>query len=144
MINQTIEKTQIVSAEAYQMIKDEHLASVVVAHQSLAGSRILMSTYRHVVFSECSFYACEFQGVTFENCVFENCNFEFSHIRNCKFLNCSFNDCTWTACSSTISVYEICTLDLPLKKMTTGMENDVIHAENSNTTDIYIENLLAA
>lgn len=135
--------TQIVSAEAYQMIKDEHLASIVVANQSLAGSRILMSTYRQVVFSECSFYACEFQAVTFENCIFANCNFEFSHIRNCRFVNCSFENCNWQACSTTISVYKNCELDQSLKKMTSSFENEVAHVQDF-TTDIYIQNLLAA
>jgi uncharacterized protein YjbI with pentapeptide repeats len=106
MFTQTIEMIQEVPSESYQMIKDEHLAFIVVSSQSLAGSRVLLSTYRHVVFSECVFYACEFQGVTFENCVFENCNFEFSHMRNCKFVNCNFTNCTWKASSTINSIYE--------------------------------------
>src|SRR5690606_3543199 len=61
MFTQTIEKTQLESFESYQLIKDEELASVVISSQVLAGSRILLSTYRHVVFSDCVFYACDFQ-----------------------------------------------------------------------------------
>ena len=85
MITKTLEMTQEDQTASYQMIKDEHLASLVVTSQTLAGSKINLSSYQQVVFSDCVFYAVEFQMVTFENCVFDNCNFEFSHIRKCKF-----------------------------------------------------------
>jgi uncharacterized protein YjbI with pentapeptide repeats len=126
MITQTIEKTQLESSESYQMIKDEHLASVVVTRQILAGSRVLLSTYQQVIFSESVFYACEFQGVTFENCIFENCEFNFTHMRACKFINCSFVDCTDVASSKINCVYE-------------GVQS----LRDDHTTDIYIELLQA-
>lgn len=118
MINKTLEMIQEDQTASYQMIKDEHLASLVVTSQILAGSRVLLSTYQQVVFSDCTFYAVEFQGVTFENCVFENCNFEFSHIRDCKFKNCSFSNCTWKATSSTNTTYLNCDLDHNLSRLT--------------------------
>jgi uncharacterized protein YjbI with pentapeptide repeats len=139
MFTQTIEKTQLESWESYQLIKDEKLAFVVISSQILAGSRVLLSTYRHVVFSDCLFYACDFQGVTFENCVFENCNFEFSHIRKCKFKNCNFTNCTWKAASSTSSVYEDCDLDHGLTDMTNTGRNLISFGRSDYTTDIYIE-----
>lgn len=145
MTTQVTERTQVMSAEVYQMIKDEHLASVVITHQTLSGSRVLMSTYLQVVFSECNFYACEFQGVTFKNCIFENCNFAFSHIRNCKFVNCSFHDCKWQSSSSIISVYKECELEGRIKEMASTSDNETIAAGPfDHTTDIYIRNLLAA
>lgn len=144
MITQTIEMTQLDHTESYQLIKDEHLASVIISAQTLSGSRILLSTYQQVVFSECTFYACEFQGVTFENCVFQNCSFEFSHIRNCKFKNCNFENCNWKATSSTITVYQDCDLDQTLQTLTLRNGNDVQFEERNMTTDIYLENLLAA
>lgn len=125
MFTQAIEKTQLDSSESYQTVQDEHLASVVVTSQILAGSRILLSTYRQVVFSDSVFYACEFQGVTFENCVFENCSFEFSHIRQCNFKNCSFQDCNWIASSTTNTIYKDCQLDPTLSSMTEKGENDI-------------------
>lgn len=144
MITQTFEKTQIESSEAYQMIKDEHLASIVITNQILAGSRVSLSSYRQVVFSECVFYAVEFQGVIFENCIFENCNFEFSHIRKCKFINCSFTNCNWTASTTINTIYESCELDIFLADQTCGQGNDVSYPlHESNTTDIYIELLSA-
>lgn len=105
------------SNECYQLVRDEHLNMSVVASQVLAGSRILLSTYKHVVFSDCNFYACEFQGVTFENCVFENCTFEFSHFRKTKFKNCNFTNCTWKASSSINSIYEDCELPPQLEEL---------------------------
>jgi uncharacterized protein YjbI with pentapeptide repeats len=146
MITQTFEKTQIVSSESYQMITDEHLAFLVVAHQILAGSRISLSTYRQVVFSDCIFYATQFQGVTFENCVFENCNFEFSHLRKCKFRNCSFQNCKWIAASVYSTSFEDCVLEAGIESLTYGNRNQVTYKEESqsHTTDIYIEQLLSA
>ncbi len=144
MITQTFEMTQIDPNEAYQMVKDDHQAFVVLAHLSLAGSRVLRSTYRHVVFSESVFYSTEFQGVKFENCIFEGCDFSFVHIRNCQFINCSFVDCKWKASSSTISVYNNCLMDQTLSAMVKANDNGVITAERDHTTDIYIQNLLAA
>lgn len=138
MFTQTIEKTQFVSSESYQMIKDEHLASVVVTSQVLAGSRILLSTYRHVVFSESVFYACEFQGVTFENCVFENCNFEFSHIRKCNFKNCSFHNCNWVASSTTNTIYENCELDHKLSEMTEKGGNDITYSAQEDLSGLFV------
>ncbi len=137
MFTQTIEKTQFVSSESYQMIKDEHLASVVVTSQVLAGSRILLSTYRHVVFSESVFYACEFQGVTFENCVFENCNFEFSHIRKCNFKNCSFHNCNWVASSTTNTIYDNCELDHKLSEMTEKNGNDITYSAQEDLSGLF-------
>ncbi len=146
MFTQTFEKTQIESSESYQMIKDEHLAFLVVSHQILAGSRVSMSTYRQVVFSDCTFYATQFQGVTFENCVFENCNFEFSHLRKCKFKNCSFNNCKWVAASVFSTTFENCVLEAGIEALTYGNRNEVFYTEiaESHTTDIYIEQLLSA
>lgn len=139
MITQTIEKTQLDSSESYQLIKDEQLASVVITSQILAGSRVLLSTYHQVVFSDCVFYAVEFQGVTFENCIFDNCSFEFSHIKKCKFKNCNFNNCTFTASSSTNSSYEDCDMDQKLSEITRSNKNSISYARNEDcTTDIYI------
>ncbi|MFL5809868.1 MAG: pentapeptide repeat-containing protein [Flavisolibacter sp.] len=140
MFTQTIEKTQLDSSESYQLIKDEQLASVVISSQILAGSRILLSTYRQVVFSDCVFYACDFQGVTFENCIFENCSFEFSHIKKCKFKNCNFTNCNWTASSSRTSVYEDCDLDsVQMDSLHMGQNTVQFTREEDFTTDIYIE-----
>lgn len=139
MFTQTFEKTQIESSESYQMIKDEHLAFLVVAHQILAGSRVSLSTYRQVVFSDCTFYATQFHGVTFENCVFENCNFEFSHLRKCKFKNCSFNNCKWVAASIFSTEFIDCVLEAGIESLTYGNHNQVIYQSESHTTDIYIE-----
>lgn len=140
MFTQTIEKTQLDSSESYQLIKDEQLASVVITSQILAGSRILLSTYRQVVFSDCVFYACDFQGVTFNNCVFENCSFEFSHIRACKFVNCSFVNCNFTASSSINSAYEDCAFDPEIQNLLIVGKNKVEFSQSmDHTTDIYIE-----
>ena len=144
MVTQTFEKTQIVSSESYQMVKDEHLAFLVIAHQVLAGSRILLSTYRQVVFSDCIFYATEFQGVTFENCIFENCNFEFSHLRKCKFKNCSFNNCKYVATSVQKTIFDECVLEEGMEALTYGNQNQVFYKEYPHSTDIYIEQLLSA
>lgn len=144
MFTQTIEKTQLESSESYQLIKDEQLLSVIISSQILAGSRILLSTYRQVVFSDCVFYACDFQGVTFENCVFENCSFEFSHLRKCNFKNCNFTNCNWKASSSTNSSYEDCDLDYQLQDITqTGRNLIQFTREDNCTTDIYIEMIAA-
>ncbi len=145
MFTQTIEKTQLESSESYQLIKDEQLASVVISSQILAGSRILLSTYQQVVFSDCVFYACDFQGVTFENCIFENCSFEFTHIKKCKFKNCSFTNCNWTASSSRTSVYEDCDLDNKHTDIVAvGLNVAQFTREDQNTTDIYIEMAMEA
>lgn len=144
MITQTFEKTQIVSSESYQMVKDEHLAFLVIAHQILAGSRVLLSTYRQVVFSDCTFYATEFQGVTFENCVFENCNFEFSHLRKCNFKNCSFHNCKYVATSVQKTIFHDCVLEEGMEALTYGNQNQVFYTAETHTTDIYIEELLCA
>lgn len=144
MITQTIEKTQLESSESYQLIKDEQLASVVITSQVLAGSRILLSSYRQVVFSDCVFYACDFQGVIFENCVFENCSFEFSHIKKCKFKNCNFTNCNWSASSSTNSSYEDCDLDSSITEITQTGLNKIFRSSQDHTTDIYIELALVA
>ncbi len=144
MFTQTIEKTQLDSSESYQLIKDEQLLSVIISSQILAGSRILLSTYRQVVFSDCVFYACDFQGVVFENCVFENCSFEFSHLRKCNFKNCNFTNCNWKASSSTNSSYEDCDLDYQLQDLTmTGRNLVQFTREDNYTTDIYIEMIAA-
>lgn len=144
MFIQTIEKTQLQSSESYQLIKDEQLASVVISSQILAGSRILLSTYRQVVFSDCVFYACDFQGVTFENCVFENCSFEFSHLKACNFKNCNFTNCNWVASSSRNSVYLDCDLTYEHQMALQGSGNDLQFNSKNHTTDIYIEMALAA
>lgn len=117
MITKTLEMIQEDQAANYQMIKEEHLSQLVITSQTLAGSKILKSTYQQVVFSDCVFYAVEFQGVVFENCVFENCSFEFSHIRRCKFKNCNFHNCTWKATSATDTVYTDCDLDHCLSRL---------------------------
>lgn len=144
MFTQTIEMNQIRSHENYQLIQDEQLAFVVITNQVLAGSRILSSTYRHVVFSDCVFYACDFQGVIFENCIFENCRFEFSHIKNCKFTNCNFTDCNWKASSSINSSYNQCDLDVTFKCILERGQNSVQTLRTDYTTDIYIELALLA
>lgn len=130
MITQTLEMNQEDLTASFQMIKDEHLAALVITSQTLAGSRVLLSTYQQVVFSDCVFYAVEFQGVTFENCVFENCNFEFSHIRKCKFKNCSFVNCNWTASSTINSIYENCELDRNLTQLTEVNGNEMSFSFN--------------
>lgn len=144
MITQTIEKTQLDSSESYQLIKDEQLASVVITSQILAGSRVLLSTYQQVVFSDCVFYAVEFQGVTFENCIFDNCSFEFSHIKKCKFKNCNFNNCTFVASSSINSNYDDCDMGQKLHEITMTGRNQVNFAHTEDcTTDIYIDMAMA-
>lgn len=144
MFTQTIEKTQLVSSESYQLIKDEQLNSVVITSQVLAGSRILLSTYRQVVFSDCVFYACDFQGVTFENCVFENCSFEFSHIRKCQFINCNFTNCSFVATTSTNSGYMDCDLDSKFQDIVSRGRNNIQFTQaHDYTTDIYIEMAVA-
>jgi len=144
MITQTIEMIHKVSSESYQLIKDEQLTSVIISSQMLAGSCILQSTYRQVVFSDCVFYACDFRKVRFDNCVFENCKFEFSHFRECYFKNCNFTDCNWMSSSSLNATYEDCELDHEQWEMLTKNENH-IHSQQEldYTTDIYIE-LVAA
>lgn len=140
MFTQTIEKTELVSAESYQLIKDEQLEAIVVSSQVLAGSRILFSTYRQVVFTDCTFYACDFQGVTFENCIFENCNFEFSHMKKCQFKNCNFTDCVFKASTSTNSSYMDCDLSEDLRALLANGKNNLQWNQSRDyTTDIYIE-----
>jgi uncharacterized protein YjbI with pentapeptide repeats len=140
MSPQTIEKTQLVSSECYQMVKDEHLHSVIVSSQVLAGSRILLSTYRQLVFSDCIFYACDFQGVIFENCVFENCRFEFTHIRKCQFINCNFTDCNFMASTSINSGYMDCDLCISLQELVARGKNNIQFSKSDDhSTDIYIK-----
>ena len=122
---QTIEMTQSAPTASYQMIKDEHLTSLVIACQTLSGSRVLKSSYQQVVFSDDVFYAVEFKGVTFENCVFDNCSFEFSHIKDCNFKNCNFTNCSWKAATTTNTVYENCDLDSFLSQLTETNGNEV-------------------
>ena len=142
---QTTKITDKNSTESYQMVKDEHLSSVVVSSQTLAGSKIVLSTYNQVVFSESSFYACEFQGVTFENCIFEDCNFDFSHFRACHFKNCSFVGCNKKATTSLNSVYENCEFEPESSNWVDDSCNKVIKAHNDDhTTDIYIQLSVAA
>lgn len=118
MTTQTIEMIQECSNASYQMIKDEHLSGLVIAHQTLAGSSVQMSTYQQMVFSDCVFYAVEFQDVTFRNCVFEGCQFDFTHMRKCRFINCSFVNCSWKAVSVPKSLFEKCHLDSHLSLLT--------------------------
>jgi len=141
---QTIEMTQYESFGSYQFIKNEELAFVVITSQILAGSCIHSSTYRHVVFSDCTFYACDFKGVVFENCIFENCTFEFSHIKKSIFYNCNFTDCHWSASTSINSSYQACELGEDLLRMTETNSNQVKKNQSRDySTDIYVE-LLAA
>lgn len=144
MLVQPIEKAELASSEAYQLIKDEQLHAVVISSQVLAGSRVLLSTYKQVVFSECVFYACDFQGVTFENCIFENCSFEFSHIKKCHFNNCNFTNCNFTASTSTNSSYINCDMDLKQQDLLASGRNNLEWQESKDyTTDIYIEMAVA-
>ena len=122
----TIEKFNQIPAESYQLIKDEELAGITVAHQILAGSRVQTSSYQNVTFSECVFYGVEFIGVTFENCHFENCTIEFSHIKNCKFKNCTFSGCKWLAASARHSLFEDCELDPQLSALSEHESNGVV------------------
>ena len=124
MITQTLEMNREVQTASMQMIKDEHLSLLVISSQTLAGSKVQMSTYLQVVFSDCVFYGTEFQDVTFENCVFENCSFQFSHIRSCKFVNCNFTNCQWDGCSSIKSSYLDCVLDTNLTQLTEANGNE--------------------
>ena len=143
MSKQTIEMTQYLSSESYQVIKDESLAFLVIAHQLLSGSCISQSCYQQVVFSDCSFHACEFQGVIFENCVFEDCSFEFSHFRSSQFKNCNFCNCTWKASSSTRSKFINCDLG-SLKAKVDHIANAILKPRDEHTTDIYFNPALAA
>ena len=138
---QTIEKTQLSSSASYEFIREEDLASLVITSQILAGSRILMSTYRHVVFSDCVFYACSFEGVVFDNCIFENCSFEFTHLNNCKFNNCNFSDCKWGASSSMASSYLNCDLDPELVMVLKNGPNTISSVVDNVdlSTDFYIQ-----
>ena len=140
MFTQTIEMTQLDSSESYQLIKEEDLASVVISSQVLAGSRVRLSTYQQVVFSDCTFYACDFQGVTFENCVFENCTFEFSHIKKCNFKNCNFTNCNFKATTSINSSYINCDLNQSFVTIINSARNWIeSSAKADHTTDIYVQ-----
>jgi uncharacterized protein YjbI with pentapeptide repeats len=143
MITVTNQNTELNSADSYQMIKDEHLDSIVVSAQVLAGSRILLSSYKQVVFVDCVFYACEFQGVTFDNCVFENCSFQFSHIRRSEFKNCNFENCTWRATTTTNTIYSNCDLDNGLTSITTSGRNQ-IQVSEIESSGLHNFNLMAA
>jgi uncharacterized protein YjbI with pentapeptide repeats len=138
---QTIEKTQLPSTASYELIKEERLSSLVITSQILAGSRILRSTYRRVVFSDCVFYACSLEGVIFDNCIFENCRFEFSHFRNCELTNCNFSDCNWMASSSVGCFYSNCDLDSVLLTIVNSNQNQIMSfvKKNDFSTNIYIE-----
>ena len=150
MFSQDMEKTVItnfqkeIKAEAYQLISEENLAFIVISSQLLASSKVIDSSYKQVVFSECTFHSCEFQGVTFENCVFENCNFEFSHLRGCNFKNCSFTDCKWVHSSSNKSIYVACTLPASMEEACEGQVREFIIQKQDYSTDIYIELALVA
>jgi uncharacterized protein YjbI with pentapeptide repeats len=117
MTTQLLEMNQECLSAHFQMIRDEHLSGLVITSQTLAGSRVLRSTYQQVVFSGCVFYGVEFQSVTFYNCVFVDCSFDFSHLRNCKFVNCSFDDCRWMATSFIQCLFDSCELTLQLAQL---------------------------
>jgi uncharacterized protein YjbI with pentapeptide repeats len=138
MLNENFEKSGLYNTDRYQMIAHESLESIVVSDQILAGSKIAISHYSQVVFSESEFYGCQFQGVTFRNCIFENCKFVFTHFRGCKFINCSFNNCSWIATSTTKSIYEDCDLDSTLNELSMGNGNEVYFTKETFTTDIYV------
>jgi uncharacterized protein YjbI with pentapeptide repeats len=138
MITETTKIIEDTTTAGHQFIKAEHLQMVVVTDQVLSSSRILLSTYEQVVFSECTFYACDFQGLTFENCVFENCIFEFSHFRACNFKNCNFSNCTWKGVSSTYSIYEACDLGKDFGDLCKNGKNTITSGRHDNSTDIYI------
>lgn len=144
MNSQTIENTVRDHAESYVLIKDEHLSMIVISSQILAGSKIALSTYENVVFSECSFYATEFQGVTFKDCVFENCNIAFSHMKKCKFINCSFENCTWNASSAQVCLFENCATPLSMDESISQGTNEIKRIRDDYSTDIYIEFAVAA
>lgn len=144
MFTQTTGISEEYSNDCYQLIKDEHLRWNVVSAQILAGSRILLSTYQHVVFSDCNFFACEFQGVTFENCVFENCTFEFSHFRKTKFKNCNFTNCTWKASSTINSIYEDCTLPARLEELCQNGNNLIAYPARDFSLETFLELASAA
>ena len=142
MFTLTNQKIEGNSADSYQLIRDEHLSSVVISTQVLAGSRILLSTYQQVVFVDCVFYACEFQGVTFDNCVFENCSFEFSHIRHSEFKNCNFENCNWKATTTTNTIYSDCALDNSLASLASLGRNKV-QSSQEDASGLSNFNLLA-
>lgn len=50
MLTQAMETIEQMSADSYQLIRDEKLEAVVISSQILAGSKILFSTYSQVVF----------------------------------------------------------------------------------------------
>lgn len=139
MLVQPIEKSEVTSSDSYQLIRDEQLELVVITSQTLAGSKVFLSSYKQVVFSDCIFYACDFQGVNFENCVFDNCSFEFTHIKTCKFKNCNFENCRWMASSSINSTYEDCNLSTHEEILTSRGRNHKKSAQEDYTTDIYIQ-----
>jgi uncharacterized protein YjbI with pentapeptide repeats len=125
MVIELLEKTQENHSDAYQLIQDEQLASLPITTQTLAGSRVLKSTYHNMVFSDCVFYAVEFQDVTFDNCLFINCTFKFSHIKSCILNLCHFQNCKWEACSSRDSLYIDCELDATLSRLTETNGNEL-------------------
>lgn len=133
----TIEKFNQIPAESYQLVMDEKLAGITVAHQVLAGSRIQSSVYANVTFSECVFYGVEFIEVIFENCKFENCTIEFSHIKHCKFKKCTFTDCIWVAASTRHSVFEDCELDPQLSALTEHESNGVLLTLEVNQQELF-------
>ena len=145
MISQLSEKTQSDSSGSYLLIKNEQLTSVVITSQVLAGSRILKSSYKHVVFSDCTFNASEFQDVIFDNCIFDNCSFEFSHLRNCQVINCNFGHCRWVASSFQDSLLSDCDLDHKLTELLRSGGNHICRSQRTHdhTTDIYIHSAVA-
>ena len=138
MFSQDTEITKQIATESHQLIKDDHLSMVVISSQVLSSSRILLSTYEQVVFSDCTFYACDFQGITFENCIFENCTIEFSHFRKCAFKNCNFSNCTIKGVSSISSIYEACDLGREFSDLCKNGMNTMTSGRKDHSTDIYI------
>ena len=117
---------EITHFEQLQVIQDEHLNSLTITAQALAGSTVQSSTYTSVTFSSCVFQACSFKQVKFTNCTFKQCNFEFSHLYACHFENCVFEDCQWPASSIHGSSLIDCELDTWLSALTESHEN-VLH-----------------
>lgn len=144
MLTQVTEIKSDLPNESYQLIRHEHLQMVVVSAQVLTSCRILLSTYKQVVFTECNFYACDFNGIDFDGCIFENCTFEFTHFRKCNFKNCNFSNCTWTGTSALNSSFEACDLDRTLNTLFRNGRNTITSGNKNYSTDIYIQLALAS
>ena len=133
-----IERLEITQFAELQMIQDESLSSLSIAHQALSGSLVKSCTYQSVIFSSCVFYACEFKQVVFNNCNFKQCQFEFSHFKNCKFIDCNFEDCTWPATTLKDSSFVDCELDTWVSGLIENHDN-LLHftfAETQKAQDI--------